>query len=79
MTQQVFYDTLKFFKRGIDMVDYHLDFASVEFGEDTRLQVRPALWRDSTLPPRTNQRDLRQALDNAVDSVKSGLPKGKQS
>ena len=60
----------RLFNRGIDMVDCHLDFASVEFGEDTRLQVRPALWRDSTLP---------QALDNAVDSVKSALPKGKQS
>ncbi len=45
---------------------YYLDFASVEFSEDTRQQVRSC----STLP---------QALDNAVDLVKSTLPKGKQS
>jgi hypothetical protein len=45
---------------------YHLDFASGEFAEDTRHQARSC----SSLP---------QALDNAVDSVKSSLPKGKQS
>jgi len=43
-----------------------LDLASAEFAEDTRHQVRSC----STLP---------QALDNAVDSVKSALPKGWQS
>jgi hypothetical protein len=44
----------------------YLNFASVEFAEDTRHQARSC----SSLP---------QALDNAVDSVKSALPKGKQS
>ena len=44
----------------------NLDFASGEFTEDTRQQVRSC----STLP---------LALDNAVDLVKSTLPKGKQS
>ena len=48
----------------------NLDFASGEFTEDTRQQVRSC----STLPPRTTKRDLRQALDNAVDLVKSALP-----
>jgi len=42
-----------------------LDLASTEFAEDTRHQVRSC----SILP---------QALDNAVDSVKSVLPKGWQ-
>ena len=44
---------------------HYLNFASAEFAEDTRHQVRSC----STLP---------QALDNEVDSVKSALPKGQQ-
>jgi hypothetical protein len=62
-------------RQKIHKAGYYLDFASVEFSEDTRQQVRSC----STLPPRTTKRDLRQALDNAVDLVKSALPKGKQS
>ena len=50
---------------GLLTINY-LNIASVEFAEDTRQQVRSC----STLP---------QALDNAVDLVKSTLPKGKQS
>ena len=48
------------------LTTYDLNFASVDFAGGTRHQVRSC----STLP---------QALDNAVDSVKSALPKGKQS
>ena len=44
----------------------HLNFAGVEFSEDTRHQVRSC----STLP---------QVLDNEIDSVKSAPPVGKQS
>jgi hypothetical protein len=47
-------------------MSYYLDFASFEFAEDTRPQVRSC----STLP---------QALENAVDPVKSALSKDKQS
>jgi len=48
------------------IMNSYLNFASVEFTKDTRQQVRSC----STLP---------LALDNAVDLVKSALPKGKQS
>lgn len=54
------------FMWGDEVAFYSLDFANVEFAEDTRLQVHSC----ST---------LLQALDNEVDSVKSALPRGKQS
>jgi len=51
---------------------YNLNFASAEFAEDTRHQARSC----SSLPHR--KRHLRQAVDNAVDSMKSALPEEKR-